>query len=108
MLETPQRELMVQVPLVKDDGTLEVYSGFRVQHNNARGPFKGGFRFHPSVDLDEVRGLAALMTWKCAAVNIPYGGGKGGVAVDPFTLNKRELKQLTRTLLIDLSIIVKN
>ncbi|HHV07470.1 MAG TPA: Glu/Leu/Phe/Val dehydrogenase [Firmicutes bacterium] len=97
MLETPQRELLVQVPLVKEDGTLEVYSGFRVQHNDARGPFKGGFRFHPSVDLDEVRGLAALMTWKCAAVNIPYGGGKGGVAVDPFTLNKRELKQLTRT-----------
>jgi glutamate dehydrogenase (NAD(P)+) len=97
LLETPQREVMVQVPVAKEDGTLDVYLGFRVQHNNARGPFKGGVRFHPSVDLDEVRGLAALMTWKCAAVNIPYGGGKGGIAVDPFTLNKRELKQMTRT-----------
>jgi glutamate dehydrogenase (NAD(P)+) len=97
MLETPQREVMVQVPVVKDDGTVEVYSGFRVQHNDARGPFKGGVRFHPSVDLDEVRGLAALMTWKCAAVNIPYGGGKGGISVDPFTLNKSELKRMTQT-----------
>jgi glutamate dehydrogenase (NAD(P)+) len=97
MLETPQREVMVQVPVVKDDGTVEVFSGFRVQHNDARGPFKGGVRFHPSVDLDEVRGLAALMTWKCAAVNIPYGGGKGGISVDPFTLNKSELKRMTQT-----------
>ncbi|MDK2926818.1 MAG: glutamate dehydrogenase [Bacillota bacterium] len=97
ILEQPQREVVVQVPLVKEDGSLEVFSGYRVQHSNARGPFKGGIRFHPSVDLDEVRGLAALMTWKCAAVNIPYGGAKGGIAVDPKTLTKRELKTLTQS-----------
>lgn len=96
ILEKPQREIMVQVPLVKEDGNLEVFSGFRVQHSNARGPFKGGIRFHPSVNLDEVRGLAALMTWKCAAVNIPYGGAKGGISVDPAGLTKRELKTLTQ------------
>lgn len=96
ILERPQREVTVQVPLVKEDGTLEVFSGYRVQHSNARGPFKGGIRFHPSVDLEEVRGLAALMTWKCAVVNIPYGGAKGGIAVDPKHLTKRELKTLTQ------------
>jgi len=96
-LETPQREVMVSFPLVRDDGTVEVLSGFRVQHNNARGPYKGGLRYHPSVDIDEVRGLAALMTWKCAAVNIPYGGSKGGIAVDPFEYSKSELKRMTRS-----------
>ena len=96
-LEMPQREIMVQIPVVRQDGSIDIVSGFRVQHNDARGPYKGGLRFHPSVDLDEVRGLAALMTWKCAAVNIPYGGGKGGIAIDPFEYTKSELKQMTRT-----------
>ena len=82
-LNVPDRELMVEVPLRKDDGSLESYRGYRVQHNNSRGPFKGGIRYHHEVDLDEVRSLAALMTWKTALVDIPYGGGKGGISVDP-------------------------
>ena len=74
-LNVPDRELMVEVPLRKDDGSIESFRGYRVQHNNSRGPFKGGIRFHEEVDLDEVRALAALMTWKTALVDIPYGGG---------------------------------
>ena len=92
----PDRELSVEVPLNKDDGNLAVFKGYRIQHNNARGPFKGGIRFHQEVDLDEVRSLAALMTFKTALVNIPYGGGKGGITVDPRNLSKRELEQLSR------------
>ena len=92
----PDRELSVEVPLNKDDGSLAVFRGYRIQHNNARGPFKGGIRFHQEVDLDEVRSLAALMTFKTALVNIPYGGGKGGITVDPRNLSKRELEQLSR------------
>ena len=91
----PDRELSVEVPLNKDDGNLAVFKGYRIQHNNARGPFKGGIRFHQEVDLDEVRSLAALMTFKTALVNIPYGGGKGGITVDPRNLSKRELEQLS-------------
>ncbi|MDP7071462.1 MAG: Glu/Leu/Phe/Val dehydrogenase dimerization domain-containing protein, partial [Candidatus Marinimicrobia bacterium] len=79
-LRMPDRELSVEVPLRKDDGTIKSFRGFRVQHNNSRGPFKGGIRYHHEVDLDEVRSLAALMTWKTALVDIPYGGGKGGIA----------------------------
>ena len=86
-LNVPDRELMVEVPLRRDNGSLESYRGYRVQHNNSRGPFKGGIRFHHEVDLDEVRSLAALMTWKTALVDIPYGGGKGGISVDPSTLS---------------------
>ena len=85
----PARELSVEVPLNKDDGSLAVFRGYRIPHNNARGPFKGGIRFHQEVDLDEVRSLAALMTFKTALVNIPYGGGKGGITVDPRNLSKR-------------------
>ncbi|MEA2441762.1 MAG: glutamate dehydrogenase, partial [Thermoleophilaceae bacterium] len=79
VLKTSYREVRVQIPILRDDGRIHVYSGFRVQHNGARGPYKGGIRFHPEVDLDEVRALAALMTWKTAITGLPYGGAKGGV-----------------------------
>jgi glutamate dehydrogenase (NAD(P)+) len=91
------REVQVQVPVRLGDGKVHVFSGYRVQHNGARGPYKGGIRFHPEVDLDEVRALAELMTWKTAIVNIPYGGAKGGVNVDPSKLEARELQQVTRS-----------
>jgi glutamate dehydrogenase (NAD(P)+) len=96
LLLTPKREVQVQVPVELDDGTLKTLIGYRVQHDNARGPFKGGIRYHPDVDLDEVRSLAALMTWKTAVVNIPFGGAKGGIAVDPHQRSKRELERITR------------
>ena len=95
-LNVPDRELVVEVPLRRDDGSLESYRGYRVQHNNSRGPFKGGIRYHHEVDIDEVRALAALMTWKTALVDIPYGGGKGGISVDPSTLSPLELERLSR------------
>lgn len=95
-LRTPERELIVSVPVVMDDGHTEVFEGYRVQHSSTRGPCKGGIRFHPSADLDEVKALAAWMTWKCAVVNIPYGGAKGGVKVDPAKLSRDELRKLTR------------
>jgi glutamate dehydrogenase (NAD(P)+) len=97
LLVTPYREMRVQVPVHMDDGSLRVFFGYRVQHNAARGPYKGGMRFHPSVDLDEVRSLASLMTWKTALVDIPFGGAKGGVNCDPAQLSRKELQQLTRT-----------
>ena len=81
LLMLPKREITVEVPVELDDGTLETFVGFRVQHNNARGPMKGGLRYHHEVDLDEVRALASLMTWKTAVVNIPYGGAKGGICI---------------------------
>ncbi|MDR7865757.1 MAG: Glu/Leu/Phe/Val dehydrogenase [Sporomusaceae bacterium] len=95
-LRTPERELIVSVPVVMDDGHTEVFEGYRVQHSSTRGPCKGGIRFHPSADLDEVKALAAWMTWKCAVVNIPYGGAKGGVRLDPAKLSQDELRRLTR------------
>ena len=91
------RELKVQITLPRDDGGLSEFFGFRVQHNGARGPYKGGIRYHPSVDMDEVRALASLMTWKTAVVNIPYGGAKGGVNCDPRKMSPNEIQQLTRT-----------
>ncbi len=96
LLLTPKREVTVQIACEMDDGRIETYLGYRVQHDAARGPMKGGLRYHPDVDLDEVRSLASLMTWKTAVVNIPYGGAKGGVAVDPKTLSRKELERLTR------------
>ena len=95
-LKMPDRELMVEVPLRKDDGSIQSFRGYRVQHNNSRGPFKGGIRFHHEVDLDEVRSLASLMTWKTALVDIPYGGGKGGITINPHELSERELERLSR------------
>ena len=96
LLATPRRSMQVAVPLRRDDGTLQVLAGYRVQHNLSRGPAKGGVRFHPSTDLNEVRALAMWMTWKCALIGIPYGGAKGGVAVDPRLLSRNELERVTR------------
>ncbi len=95
-LRYPERELSVSVPVVMDDGHTEVFIGYRVQHSSTRGPCKGGIRFHPEANLDEVKALAAWMTWKCAVVNIPYGGAKGGVKCDPVKLSEAELRRLTR------------
>ncbi len=96
LLLTPKREVQVQLAIERDNGDLETFIGYRVQHDDARGPMKGGLRYHPDVDLDEVRSLAALMTWKTAVVNIPYGGAKGGIAVTPKKLSTKELERLTR------------
>jgi glutamate dehydrogenase (NAD(P)+) len=96
LLLSHEAEHQVSVPIERDNGELAVYTGYRVQHNSARGPMKGGLRYHHSVDLDEVRSLASLMTWKTALVAIPYGGAKGGIAVDPKTLSNGELERLTR------------
>ena len=95
-LRIPHRELTVQLPIVGDDGRMRVLTGFRVQHSDVRGPFKGGLRFHPTVDLDDVRRLAELMTWKTALVDLPFGGAKGGVAVDPRGLSPRERELVAR------------
>ena len=97
VLRSSFREVQVQVPVRLSDGKIHVFSGYRVQHNGARGPYKGGIRFHPEVDLDEVRALAELMTWKTAIVNIPYGGAKGGVNVDPSKLERREVQAVARS-----------
>src|SRR5260370_1366677 len=96
VLRTAALELTVHIPVQLDDGRLEVFTGYRVQHSIARGPSKGGVRFAPDVTLDEVRALAAWMTWKCAVVNIPFGGGKGGVIHDPAVLSEGELERITR------------
>lgn len=95
-LKYPERELKVSVPVEMDDGSTRVFEGYRVQHSTSRGPAKGGIRFHPAVNNDEVKALAAWMTFKCAVVNIPYGGGKGGVICDPHKLSERELRAITR------------
>lgn len=96
ILKNPQRETKVYLPVEMDDGTVKVFEGYRVQHSNIRGPFKGGIRYHQNCDLNEVKALATWMTLKCAVADIPYGGAKGGVKVDPHTLSPRELRRLTR------------
>ncbi|WP_066365389.1 Glu/Leu/Phe/Val family dehydrogenase [Herbidospora mongoliensis] len=96
LLATPRRSLTVSVPVRREDGRIDVIEGYRVQHNLSRGPAKGGVRFHPGTDLDEVTALAMGLTWKCALAGLPYGGAKGGVAVDPASLSERELERLTR------------
>jgi glutamate dehydrogenase (NAD(P)+) len=96
ILITPDREIGVALPIQMDNGSLRVFKGYRVQHNMARGPAKGGIRFAPSVNLDEIRALAAWMTWKCAIVNIPFGGAKGGIICDPKSMSMTELERLTR------------
>lgn len=96
LLVTPSRELRVEIAIEMDDGQIGNYIGYRIQHDNSRGPYKGGLRYHPDVDLDEVRSLASLMTWKTAVVNVPFGGAKGGIQVDPRKLSRRELERLTR------------
>jgi glutamate dehydrogenase (NAD(P)+) len=96
VLRHPKRTLEVSVPVRLEDGSIKVFAGYRVHHNTSRGPSKGGIRYHPDVNLDEVKALAMWMTWKCAVVGIPYGGAKGGVVVDPKDLTMRELEHLTR------------
>ncbi len=96
LLRHPWRELKVAVPVRMDDGTIKTFTGYRIQHNGARGPYKGGVRYHPDADAEEVRALASLMTWKTALVDIPFGGAKGGVQCDPHQLSEGELNRLTR------------
>jgi glutamate dehydrogenase (NAD(P)+) len=106
ILTKPKRELTVNFPVRMDDGSIRVFTGYRVQYNYARGPCKGGVRYHPNVTLSEVRALAAWMTWKTAVVNLPYGGAKGGVVVDPKKLSAAELERLTRRYTSEISIII--
>jgi glutamate dehydrogenase (NAD(P)+) len=96
VLRSPSREIIVHIPIALDDGRLEVFTGYRVQHSIARGPAKGGIRYAPDVSLDEVRALAAWMTWKCAVANLPFGGGKGGVICDPSLMSPSEIERITR------------
>src|SRR4051812_43089493 len=96
VLETCKKSVAVSVPTQMDDGSVRVFEGFRVQHNVARGPSKGGIRYHPAVTFDEVKALAMSMTWKCALMNLPFGGAKGGIVVDPKALTPRELERMTR------------
>jgi glutamate dehydrogenase (NAD(P)+) len=106
MLKHPKRELTVNFPVHMDDGSYRIYTGYRVQYNMARGPTKGGIRYHPNVTLDEVRALAAWMTWKCAVVNLPYGGAKGGVICDPKHMSMAELERLTRRFASEISLMI--
>ncbi len=106
LIRTPDRELKVELPVMMDDGKLHSIIGYRVQHNNARGPYKGGIRYHQEVDLDEVRALASLMTWKTSVVDIPFGGAKGGVTIDPTKLSAGELERLTRALTSKIDVII--
>jgi glutamate dehydrogenase (NAD(P)+) len=106
VLSSPKRQLIVSIPVKMDGGDVQVFEGYRVQHNIARGPAKGGIRYHPNVSLDEVKALASWMTWKCATVGIPYGGGKGGVICDPKRMSKGELERLTRRYAFEIAPII--
>jgi len=106
VLREPRRELTVHFPVKMDDGRVQVYTGFRVQHNLGRGPAKGGIRYHQDVTLDEVKALAMWMTWKCAVVSIPFGGGKGGVIVDPKKLSMKEVEALTRRFTTEIEVLI--
>ena len=106
VLREPRRELHVHFPVKMDDGSVQVFAGYRVQHNLGRGPAKGGIRFHQDVSIDEVKALAMWMTWKCAVVGIPFGGGKGGVVVDPKKLSRRELENLTRRYATEIEVLI--
>jgi len=106
VLREPRRELTVHFPVELDDGTVSVFTGYRVQHNLARGPAKGGIRYHPDVTLEEIKALAMWMTWKCAVVKIPYGGAKGGVICSPKELSLRELERLTRRYTTEISMLI--
>jgi len=105
-LRAPRRELTVNFPVRMDDGSVRIYTGYRVHHSTARGPTKGGIRYHPDVTLDEVRALAMWMTWKCAVMNLPYGGAKGGVVCDPKRLSAQELENLTRRYASEIAILM--
>lgn len=106
ILRRPKRSLIVEFPVVMDDGSIKVFTGFRVQHNTVRGPAKGGIRYHPDTTLDEVKALAFWMTWKTAVMNLPYGGAKGGIKVDPKKLSKKELEKLSRRYFSEIQIII--
>jgi glutamate dehydrogenase (NAD(P)+) len=106
VLREVRRELLVRFPVKMDDGSLRLFEGYRVQHNTTRGPAKGGIRFHPETSLEEVKALSMWMTWKCALMNIPYGGAKGGVVVDPAELSHRELERLTRRFASEISLLI--
>jgi glutamate dehydrogenase (NAD(P)+) len=106
VLREPRRELTVHFPVKMDDGSVNVYTGYRVQHNVGRGPAKGGIRYHQDVGLDEVKALAMWMTWKCAVVGIPFGGGKGGVVVDPKKLSRKEVEALTRRFTTEIEVLI--
>jgi glutamate dehydrogenase (NAD(P)+) len=106
VLREPRRELHVHFPVKMDDGSVKVFEGYRVQHNLGRGPAKGGIRYHQDVSIDEVKALAMWMTWKCAVVGIPYGGGKGGVIVDPKKLSRRELENLSRRFFTEIEVLI--
>ena len=105
-LSLPQRELIVNFPVKMDNGSMRIFTGFRVHHNTAKGPTKGGIRYHPDVTLDECRALAMWMTWKCALMNLPYGGAKGGVIVDPDDLSRDELERMTRRYAAEISLFI--
>jgi len=106
VLKSPNRELTVNFPVKMDDGSVRVFTGYRVQYDDALGPFKGGIRYHPQVSLDEVRALACWMTWKCSVMGLPYGGAKGGVIVDPKKLSRGELERMTRRYANSISMII--
>ncbi|MFN8670904.1 MAG: Glu/Leu/Phe/Val dehydrogenase [Candidatus Sericytochromatia bacterium] len=106
LLKSPYRELSVQIPIKMDNGQLKVFNGYRIQHNGSRGPYKGGIRFHPSVDIDEVKALAALMTWKTSLVDIPFGGAKGGVNCDPKKLTVNELERVSRSYMSKIDLVI--
>jgi glutamate dehydrogenase/leucine dehydrogenase len=106
LLDTHRRQMTVQVRVMMDDGQVRTFEGYRVQHNNARGPYKGGLRFHENVSIDEIKCLAALMTWKCALLDIPFGGGKGGVTVDPKQLSLGERERLSRAFIREIAPII--
>src|SRR6476646_8623247 len=106
LLAAPRRELTVSIPLRRDDGRVEIITGHRVQHNYSRGPAKGGLRYSPHVDLDEVRALAMWMTWKCALLDVPYGGAKGGVVIDPRDYSQAELERVTRRYTSEISPLI--
>jgi glutamate dehydrogenase (NAD(P)+) len=105
-IKSTRRELTVNFPVKMDDGTIKIFTGYRIQHNTTRGPAKGGIRYHPDVDLDEVKALAMWMTWKCAVVNIPFGGAKGGVTCDPKSMSPRELENMTRRYIYEISLMI--
>jgi glutamate dehydrogenase/leucine dehydrogenase len=105
-LAQPKRVLTISIPVKMDDGSIKVFTGFRSQHNDALGPFKGGIRYHPQVSIDEVKALSMWMTWKCAIANIPYGGGKGGIICDPKSMSEGELERMTRRYAYGISDII--
>src|SRR2546427_10969483 len=106
VLSNTKRQLIVSIPVKMDGGDVQVFEGYRVQHSIARGPGKGGIRYHPDVSLDEVKALASWMTWKCATVAIPFGGAKGGVICDPKHMSQGELERMTRRFTSEISIII--